>query len=84
LFAAHVQLSNKIQASKSQTESVVTDPEQPGVEFVPDVLRRFAHNIREHGQSAPIRVRRSDGLGEWLQIDLALVEVLAEIRRRGG
>jgi ParB family chromosome partitioning protein len=51
-----------------QIDQVVSDPQQPRVEFAQEALTRLADSIREHGQLAPIRVRWSDELGKWVII----------------
>ncbi len=51
-----------------QIDQVVPDAQQSRAELAPEALRRLADSIREHGQLAPIRVRRSDELGKWVII----------------
>ena len=49
-----------------EIDKIVPDPAQPRVEFSAEALDRLATSIREQGQLAPIRVRWSDELGQWV------------------
>lgn len=53
---------------KVDVNQVISDPEQPRVDFPDEAIERLAQSIRDKGQLTPIRVRWSSELEKWIII----------------